>query len=155
MHSMKKASKAEVGRSSASLSKARPSKQPDPTPRASDLTTRASDHWDAQPMDTDIYGPPLPPKFNQSVQFDHASKHTDLKSDHHSGPHSKDHSEQPKRLCSKVKQHSGKKKHKVRAKYYSHLLQRKISLKKSIKPQQPPSEPEHQHDSTDPVFYRR
>ena len=38
---------------------------------------------------------------------------------------------------------------------HSGLLQRKISIKKSTKPQQKaPSEPEHQQDSTDPVFYR-
>ena len=112
MHSMKKASKTEVDKTSASLSKGGPSKQPDPTPRA-------SDHLDAQPMDTDIYGPPLPPKFTQSVQSDHASKHSDLDSDHHSDPHSEDHLKQPKRVCSKAKVHLDKKKHKVRAKYYS------------------------------------
>ena len=74
MHSMKKASEAEVDKTSASLSKAGPSKQTDPTPQASDPTTRASDHSDALPMDTDVYGTPLPPKFTQSVQSDHASK---------------------------------------------------------------------------------
>ena len=100
MHSMKKASEAEVDKTSASLSKAGPSKQPDPnTTRTSYPTTGASDHSDAQPMDTDVYGPPLPPKFTQSVQS-HASKHSDLESDHHSDPHSEDHSEQPKRVCS-------------------------------------------------------
>ena len=66
MQSMKKASEAEVDKTSAALSKARPSKQPDPITRASDPTTRASDHSDAQPMDTDVYGPPLPPKFTRS-----------------------------------------------------------------------------------------
>ena len=100
MHSMKKASEAEVDKTSASLSKAGPSKQPDPT-------TWASDHSDAQPVDTDVYGPPLPPKSTQSVQSDHASKHSDLESDHHSDPHSEDHSEQPKRVCSKVKKALG------------------------------------------------
>ena len=82
MHSMKKASEAEVDKTSTSLSKAGPIKQPDPTTRASDLTTRASDHSDAQPMDTDLYGPSLPPKFTQGVQSDHGSKHSDLESDH-------------------------------------------------------------------------
>ena len=72
---MKKASEVEVDKTSASLSKAGQSQQPDPT-------TRASDHSDAQPMDTDVYGPQLPPKFPQSVQSDHASKHSDLQSDH-------------------------------------------------------------------------
>ena len=78
MHSMKKASEADIDKTSASLSKAGPSRQPDPTPRDSNPTTRASDHLDAQPMDMDVYGPPLPPKFTQSVQSDHASKHLDL-----------------------------------------------------------------------------
>ena len=76
MQSMKKAStKVEVDKTSASLSKAGPSKQPDPTTRTSDPTTWASDHSDAQPMDMDVYGPPLPPKFPLSVQSDHASEH--------------------------------------------------------------------------------
>ena len=63
MQSMKKAYEAEVDNTSASLSKAGPSKQPDPTTQTSDPTTRASDHSDAQPVDKDVYGPPLPPKF--------------------------------------------------------------------------------------------
>ena len=147
MHSMKKAF--EVDTTSVSLSKAGASKQPDPTTLASDRTTRASDHLDAQPMDTDVYGP-LPPNFTQSVQSDHASKHLDLQSDH---------SEQPKRMCSKAKKHSNKKKHKVRAKYYSQSSsssedQSSVPIKKSTKPRQAPSDHEHQQDSTDPVFYR-
>ena len=105
MHSMNKAFNAEVDKTSASLSKAGPSKQPDPTTtRTSDPTNRASDHSDAQPMDTDVYGPPLPPKVTQSVQS-HASKHSDLESDHHRDPHSEDHSKQPKRVCSNAKKH--------------------------------------------------
>ena len=158
MHSMKKASKAELDKTSATLSKAGQSKQPDPTTTwTSDLTTRASDHLDAQPMDTDVYGPPLPPKFTQSVQSDPASKHSDLESDHHSDPHSEDHSEQPKRVCSKAKKHLDKKKHKVWAGYYSQSSsseegQSSVPFKKSTKPQQKaPPEPEHLQDSTDPV----
>ena len=108
MQSMKKASEAEVDKTYASLSKAGPSKHPDPT-------TRASEHSDAQPIDTDLYGPSLPPRFTHSVQSDHGSKHSDLQSNL-SDPHSK-HSEQPKRVCSKAKKHSDKKKHKVQAKY--------------------------------------
>ena len=55
--------------------------------------------------------------------------------------------------------HSDKKKHKVRGKYYSQSSsseedQSSVPIKKSTKPQQAPSEPEHQQDSTDPVFYR-
>ena len=60
MRSMKKASEADVGKTSTSLSQAGPSKQPDPTTWASDLS-------DTQPMDTDLCGPSLPPKFIQGV----------------------------------------------------------------------------------------
>ena len=109
MQSMKKASETEVDKTSASLSKAGPSKQSDLTTWTSDPTTRASDHSDAQPMDTDVYGPPFLPKFTQSVQSDHASKHSDLQSDH-SDPQSEYHSKQPKSVCSKAKKHSDKKK---------------------------------------------
>ena len=60
-----------------------PSKQPDPiTTRTSISTNQASDHSDAKPMDTDHYGPPLPPKSTQSVQSEHASRHSDPESDH-------------------------------------------------------------------------
>ena len=111
MQAMKKASEAEVDKTSASISKAGPSKRPD-------LTTRLSKHSDAQPMDTDFCGPSLPPRFTQSVQSDHGSKHSDLQSEH-SDPQS-EHSEQPKRVySSRAKKHSDKKKHKVWAKYYS------------------------------------
>ena len=66
MHSMKKASKLDVVQTSNSLPKAGPSKHPDPImTRTSISTTRASDHSDAQAMDTDQYGPPLPPKTTQ------------------------------------------------------------------------------------------
>ena len=140
-----------------SLPKAGPSIQPDPiTTRTSISTTRASDHSDAQPMDTDHYGPPLPPQSTQSVQSEHASRHWDTESDH-SDHHSE--SEQPKRVCSKAKKHSDKRKHKVRAKYYSQLSsseedESSVPTKKSTKPQhKAPLESAHQ-DSTDPVFYR-
>ena len=112
MHSLKKAPKSEVVQTSDSLTQAGPSKQPDPTTQTSISMTLASDHWDVQPMDTDHYGPPLPPKFNQVDQSKHTYKHSDLESDHsepHSDPHS-EHSEQPKRVCSKAKKHSDKKK---------------------------------------------
>ena len=158
MQSMKKASEVEVDKTSASLSKAGPSKQPDPTTTRTSHPTRASDNSDAQPMDTNAYGPPLPPKFTQSVQSDPASKHSDLESDHLFYPHSEDHSEQAKRACSKAKKHSDKKTHKVRAKYYSQSSsseedQSSVPIKKSTKPQQKaPDEPEHQQDSTDPGY---
>ena len=109
MHSMKKASESDVDQMSNSLPKAGPSKQPDPIPTQTSVsTTRASDHSDAQPMDTDHYGPSLPPQSTQSVQSEHASRHTDLESDH--SDHQSE-SEQPKRVCSKAKKHSDKRKH--------------------------------------------
>ena len=160
MQLIKKASEAEVDKTSASLSKAGPSKQPDLTTTWISHPTWASDHSDAQPMETDVYGPPIPPKFTQSVQSDPASKPSDLESENHSDPHSENHSEQPKRVCRKAKKHSDKKKHKVRAKYYSQSSsseedQSSVPVKKSTKPQQKaPSEPEHQQDSTNPFFYR-
>ena len=103
----------------------------------------------------DHYGPPLPPK-STSVQSEHAPRHSDLESDH-SDHHSE--SEQHKRVCSKAKKHSDKRKHKVRAKYYSQSSsseeeESSVLIKKSTKPQQKaPPEPDHQV-STDPVFYR-
>ena len=139
-----------------SLPKTGPSKQTRIPTRTSIPTTRASDHSDAQPMDTEHYGPPLPPQSTQSIQFEHASKHSDVESNH-SDHYSK--SEQPKRVCSKAKKHSDKRKHKVWAKYYSQSSsseedESSAPIKKSTKPQQKaPPEPEH-HDSTGPVFYR-
>ena len=139
MHSMKKASVSDVVQTSDSLPKAGPSKQPDPLlPRTSISTTRASDHSDAQPMDTEHYGPLLSPQSTQSVHSEHASRHSDGESDH-SDHHSE--SKQPKRVCSKAKKHSDKRKHKVQAKYYSQSSsseedESSAPIKKSTKPQQ-------------------
>ena len=148
MHLMKKASEVEVDKTFASLSKAGPSKQPDLTTQASDLTSWASDHSDAQPMVTDLYGPSLPPEFTQGVQSDHGSKLSDLPSDH----------SDPQRVFSKAKKHSDEKKHKVQAKYYSQFSSEEdqsfVHTKKSTKPQQAPDEHEQQRNSTDSVFYR-
>ena len=115
----------------------------------------ASDHSDVQPMDTDFYGPPLPPKSSQNVQSVHASKQSELESDH-SDHHSE--LEHPKQVCPKAKKHSDKRKHKVRAKYYfqssSSEEDESSAPRKPTKPQhKAPHEPEHQ-DSTDPAFYR-
>ena len=60
MQSMKKASEVEVDKTSASTSKARPSKQSDPNIH---LNRQTSDHSDAEPMKTDLCGPSLPPQF--------------------------------------------------------------------------------------------
>ena len=63
-------------------------------------------------MEIDFCGPSLPPRFSQSVQSGHGSKHSDPHSEH-SDPQSK-HSEQPQMVCSsRAKKHSDKKKHKV------------------------------------------
>ena len=165
MQSMKKASKAEVDKTSPSTSKAGPSKQSvefsDPSIHRN---PRSSDHSDAQPMEMDFCGPSLPPRFTQSVWSNHGSKHSDLHSKHsdpqskHSDPQS-EHSEQPQRVCStKAKKHSDKKKHKFSAKYYSQSLsseedQSSVLVKKSANPQKAPSEQDQQQDNPDPVFY--
>ena len=146
IRSMKKASKTEVDKTSASTSKAGPSKQSDPNIHPNPWT---SNHLDAQPMETGFCGRSLPPSFTQSVQSDHGSKHSDLQSEH---------SEQPQRVCSsRAKKHSDKKKHKVRAKYYSQCSsadedQSSVPVKTSAKPQQALSEQDQQQDNPDPVF---
>ena len=152
MQSMKKASEVEVDKSSASLSKAGPSKQPDPTIRASDPTTWASEHSDAQPMDTDLC-PSLPPRFtptmapstrifNPTTQILIPSTHNNLKGC----------------VLPQLRRTRTRKKHKVRAKFYSQSSsseedQSSVPIKKSAKPQQTPSEQDEQQDSTDPIFY--
>ena len=94
MLSFKKASESDVVQTSVSA-KARPgpSNQPDPIPTWTSIP-RASDHSDVQPMDTDFYGRPLPPKSSQNVQSEHASKQSDIESDH--SEHHSD-SERPKK----------------------------------------------------------
>ena len=156
---MKKASEAEVDKTSTSTSKAGPSKQsvelPDPNTHLNPWT---SDHSDAQPMETDFFGPSLPPRFGQRVQSEHGSKHSDLHSEHSDSQ--SEHSEQPQTVCSsRAKKHLDKKKHKVRAKYYSQSSsseedQSSVPVKKSAKPQQAPDEQDQQQDNPDPVFYR-
>ena len=160
MLSFKKASESDVVKTSDSAKagpKPGPSNQPNPIPTRTSIS-RASDHSDVQAMDTDFYGPPLPPKSSQNVQSELASKQSDIESDQwHSEHHSE--SEHPERVCPKAKKHSDKRKHKVRAKYYSQSSsseedESSAPTKKTTKPQhKAPQEPEHQ-DSTDPVFYR-
>ena len=108
-------------------------------------------------MDSDFYGPPFPPKSFQNVQSELASKQSDIESDQ---SEYRSESEHPKKVCPKAKNHSDKRKHKVRAKYYSQSSsseeeESSAPNKKPTKPQHKAlQEPEHQ-DSTDPVFYRR
>ena len=154
--SFKKASESDVVQTSDSVKtgpKPGTSNQPDPILTRTSIS-RESDHSDVQPMDTDFYGPPLPPK-SQNVQSEHASKQSDVESDH-SKHHSE--SEHPKKVCPKANKHSDKRKHKVRATYYSQSSsseedESSAPTKKPTKPQhKAPQEPEHQ-DSTDPVFF--
>ena len=132
-----------------------PSNQPDPILTRTSIP-RASDHSDVQPVDTDFYGPPLPPKSSQNVQSEHTSKQSDIESNH-SEHHSE--SEHPRKVVPKAKKHSDKRKHKARAKYYSQSSSSEedesfASTRKPNKHQlKVPQEPQHQ-DSTDPVFYR-
>ena len=158
MPSFKKAFKSNVVKTSDSAQagpKPGTSNQPDPIPIRT-YTSRASDHSDVQPLDIDFYGPPLPPKSSQNVQSEHASKKSHVESDH-----SEHHTywEHPKKVCPKAKKHSDKRKHKVRAKYYSQSSsseedESSAPTKKPTKPQhKAPQEPDHQ-DSTNPVFYR-
>ena len=103
-------------------------------------------------MEMDFCGPSLPPRFGQSAQFEHSSDQ--MQSDHHS-----EQSEQPEQLCSsRAKEHSDKKKHKVRAKYFSQSSsseedQSSVPIKKSAKPQRAPEEDQQQNDPG-PIFYR-
>ena len=99
MLSFKKLSQSDVVQTSDSTKagpKPGPSNQPDPIPTQT-CTSRASDLSDVQPMDTDFYGPPLPPKSSQNVQSELASKQSDSESDH-SEHHSE--SERPKKSVS-------------------------------------------------------
>ena len=84
MLSFKKSSESDVVQTSNTAKagpKPGPSNLPDPILTRTYIS-RASDHSDVQPMDTDIYGPPLPPKSSQNVQSEHASKQSDIESDH-------------------------------------------------------------------------
>ena len=64
-------------------------------------------------MDTDFYGPPLPPKSSQNVQSELASKQSDFESDHLEHHSESDH---PKKMRPKAKKHSDKRKHTARVK---------------------------------------
>ena len=152
---IKKASEAEVDQTSTSTSKAGPSKQ---SVELSNLNnqpnSQTSDHLDGQqPMEMDFCGPSLPPRFGQSALSKHGSD--PMPSDHHS-----EHSEQPEQVCSsRAKKHADKKKHKVRAKYFSQSSfseddQSSVPIKKSSKPERAPSEQDQQQKDPDLVFYR-
>ena len=54
-------------------------------------------------MDTDFYGPALPPKYSQNVQSELAFKQSDLESNHSEYPSESEH---PKKVVPKAKKHS-------------------------------------------------
>ena len=95
MDSMKKASESDVVWTSDSLPKAGPSKQPDPITTQTSISTARDSANGHGPLWTSTSS-----KSTQSVQSEHASRHSDLESEH-LDHHSK--SEQPKRVCSKAK----------------------------------------------------
>ena len=111
MLSFKKASESDVVKTSDSAQagpKPGTSNQPDPIKTRTSIP-RTSDHSDVLPMDTEHYGPPLPPKSSQNVQSEHASKQSDFESDHLEHCSESDHP--------KAKKQSNKRQHKARAKY--------------------------------------
>ena len=105
-------------------------------------------------MDTEHYGPPLPPKSFQKVQSEHASKQSDVESNHSEHHSESDHSQV---VRPKSKKHSDKRKHKSRAKYYfqssSEEDESSVPTKKPTKPQHKVHQEPQLQDSTDPVFY--
>ena len=128
--------------------------QPDPLlTRTSNPVT--SDHSHVQPMDTEHYGPPLPPK-SSHVQSEHASKQSDLESDHSERRSKSDH---PQVVRPMSKKHSDKRKHKSRAKYYSQSSSEEdessVHVKKPTKPQHKVHKELQLQDSTDSLFIGR
>ena len=120
MLSFKKASKSYVVKASDSTQagpQPRTSNQPDPIPTwTSNPVT--SDHSDVQPMDSEHYGSPLPPKSFQNVHSEHASKQSDVESHHHSERCSESNHRQVVPPY-KTKKQSDQRKYKSRAKHYS------------------------------------
>ena len=88
------------------------SSQPDPPTWTS--IPAPSEHSDVQPMDLEPYGPPLPPKSSQP-QFEHASKHSDVESDHSERCSNSEYYQ----IRPKYKKHSDKRKHKSKPSHVS------------------------------------
>ena len=148
MLSFKKASESDVVKTSDSVQagpKPKTSNQPDSIPTWTSIP-RASDHSDVQPMDTEHYGPPLPPKSSQNVQSEHAFKQSDIESNHSEHRSEYDH---PQVVRPKEKKHSDRRKHKARAKYFSRSSsseedESSTLTRKPTKPQHKvPQEPHH------------
>ena len=155
---MKKASKAEVDKTCASLSKAGPYKQPDPTTQVQtqpvgNLSTRMLNLWTQTSVVLPfhqgvlkVFSLTIAPStriFNPTTWILILSTRNDLKG-----------------CVPKLRSTSTRKKHKVWAKYYSWSSssvedQTSVPVEKSAKPHQAPSEHNQQQDSTDPVVYRK
>ena len=104
-------------------------------------------------MDLEPYGPPLPPKSHQP-QSEHASKHSDVESEHSERISDSDYFQ----VRPKHKKPSDKRKHKSRPSHISQLSveedESSVHGKKPTKSQHKVP-PEHQPQAgTDPVFYR-
>ena len=131
------------------------STQPDPPTRTSNPTPsdhHLDHHSDVQPMDLEPYGHPLPPKFSQP-QSKHASKHSDLESDHSERCSDSEYFQ----VCPKHKKHSDKRKHKSKP---SHISQSSAEEDESSTHGKTLTKPQHKvapeaqpQASTDPVFY--
>ena len=127
MLSFKKASESNVVKTSDSAQagpKPGTSDQPDPIlTRTSN--SRTSDHSDVQPMDTEHYGPPFPHKSSQNVQSEHASKQSDIESDHSERCSELDHPQvmRPKQRSILIKENTSQGQNII----VSRLLQRKMS----------------------------
>ena len=126
-----------------------PSRTSNPTP--SDL--HSDHHSDVQPMDLEPYGPPLPPKSSQP-QSKHASKHSDLGSDHSERCSDSEYYQ----IRPKHKKHSDKRKHKSKPSHISKSSAEEDESSthgKTLTNSQHKVAPEAQPQaSTDPVFYR-
>ena len=100
-------------------------------------------------MDTDLYEPPLPPKFSQNVQSEYASKQSDIESDHSEHHSMSEHPKKPKSILTK-----GSTRYRQNIILGRLLQESSAPTKKPTKPQHKAAqEPKHQ-DSTDPVFHR-
>ena len=124
------------------------STQPDP-PTWTSNPTPSDLHSDVQPMDLEPYGPPLPPKSSQP-QSEHASKHSDLGSDHSERCSDLEYYQ----VLPKHKKHSDKRKHKSKP---SHISQSSAEEDESSTHGKTLTKPQHKvapEAQPDPVFYR-
>ena len=155
MLSFHKASESGVDKTSDSA-QAKPmpgtSTQPDP-PTWTSNPTQSNHHSDVQPMDLEPYGPQLPPKSSQP-QSEHASRHSDLESNHSECCSDSEYYQ----VRPKHKKHSDKRKHKSKPSQISQSLaeedESSTHAKALTKPQHKVAPEAQPQASTDPVFYR-